>query len=212
MNGLTNLMRREAARVDSRKAVPCYGIVTSYDPNTYSAKVRLQPSDQETGFLPIHSPWSGNGWGMFAPPSPGDVVEVNFQEDGKNAGMIGLRQYGNQFRPLAVPSGEFWLVDARGNSFKFTGGKVTVNGSTEIDATAPTLNITSSAAVNVTTPAMTLTGNLVVNGNINATGNIIDNDGTNANNMANFRKEYDEHKHHDSLSGTTSVPLAPDIL
>ena len=211
MHGLTNMMRREAERAMDRKAVPCYGVVTSYDPDTYSAKVQLQPSNQETGFLPIHSPWSGNGWGMFAPPSPGDLVEVNFQEDGKNAGMIGLRQFGNQLRPLPVPSGEFWLVDSLGNSFKFTGGKLTLNGHTEIDVTAPTINVVSTVAVNVTTPTMTLSGNLIVDGNINATGNIIDNDGTNANNMASFRELYDAHKHN-APDGITSVPLAPDLL
>ncbi len=194
MNGMTNIMRREAMRTMSQTANVRIGTVTGYDPNNYAAKVLIQPEGYETGFLPITTPWSGNGWGMFCPPSSGDVVDVHFQEGGKLAGFIALRHYGDVLRPLGVPSGEFWLVDKLGNSFKFSGGKVLVNGATEIDVTAPALNITCSTAVNVTAPNMNLTGNLNVTGNITATGDIGDlSDGSGT--MANLRAAYDAHKH-----------------
>ena len=200
------MMRREAERVVGQKATVRMATVTSYTP--YMAKVLIQPEGVETGFLPIATPWVGNGWGMFCPPSPGDVVDVHFQEGSKGAPYISLRFFGDLARPLAVPSGEFWLVDKLGNSFKFSGGKVLVNGHTEIDVTTPTLNITAGIAVNVTAPNMNLTGNLNVTGNIIATGDISDlssGSGT----MAHIRSVYDSHTHNDPQGGTSGAPNQP---
>lgn len=152
---LTNIMRRESQRVASQKSLPRFGIVTSYDPSRYAAKVRIQPEDYETGFLPVATPWVGNDWGLFAPPTAGDVVEVHFQEGGKEAAYIALRFFGNVAQPLSVPSGEFWLVHRSGSLVKLTNdGKLTLNGNVEIDATAPTVNITATATVNITAPAV----------------------------------------------------------
>ena len=119
--------------------------------------MRIQPEDVETGWLPIATPWSGNGWGMFCPPSPGDEVDVHFQEGGKNAAYISLRFWGDNALPLAVPSGEWWLVHASGAFLKITNdGKVSINGQVEVDVTGPTVNITATAMVNVTAPAINL--------------------------------------------------------
>lgn len=194
MQNLLNAARREAERVMSRLAPPKTGIVSGYDPDSYAAKVRLQPEDAETGWLPIRTPWAGDNWGMFCPPDVGDEVEVQFQEGGKKAPYVALRAFGDQFRPLSVPAGEFWLVDKLGNSFKFSGGKVLVNGFTEIDVTTPTLNITAQTAVNITTPTATLNGDLVVNGDILATGDITDQNGTHGT-VGALRSTYNTHTH-----------------
>ncbi len=85
MQDLMNIMRRESARDRSQQALVRMAVVTSFDPDAYAAKVQIQPEGVETGFLPVASPWVGNGWGMFCPPSPGDVVDVHFQEGGKLA-------------------------------------------------------------------------------------------------------------------------------
>ena len=100
------------------------GVVSGYDPANYAAKVRIQPEDVETGWLPVATPWSGPGWGMFCPPSLDDVVDVHFQEGGKEAGFVCLRHFGDRFRPLPVPSGEFWLVHKSGSNFKFHDGGI----------------------------------------------------------------------------------------
>jgi phage baseplate assembly protein V len=212
MERMTNLQRREAQRVLSQVGLVRMAVVTSYDPSNYAAKVRIQPEDTETGFLPITTPWVGNGWGMFSPPTAGDVVDVHFQEGGKQAGFIALRHFGDQFRPLKVPSGEFWLVDKLGNSFKFSGGKVLVNGTTEIDVTAPTLNIVCSAAVNVTTPTMTLNGNLMVNGTVTATGDILDRSASGGYTMASFRATYDTHTHGGVQGGSGHTDVPDEVL
>ena len=210
--GLLNMMRREAERVAGQKATVRMATVTSYTP--YMAKVLIQPEGIETGFLPIATAWVGNGWGMFCPPSPGDVVDVHFQEGSKGAPYISLRFFGDIARPLAVPSGEFWLVDKLGNSFKFSGGKVLVNGHTEIDVTAPTLNITTTTAnvtatnsVNVTAPTTNVNGNLNVTGNITASGDITDQGGVGGT-VAHIRSVYDSHTH-PTPSGTSGAPNQP---
>ena len=197
MNGMLNLIRREVERVMSLFAKPQAGIVTSYDPGTYSAKVMLQPEGTETGFIPIRSIWSGNGWGVFSPPSIGDEVEIQHQEGGKNAPYIALRAFGDKFRPLPAPSGEFWLVHKTGSCIKLHN-----DGGVEID---------SPVKLNINSPLTTITGNVIVNGQIQATEDIIDYYTTNGSTMANFRREYNEHRHN-APDGETSPPLAPDIL
>ncbi len=74
MNNLINSIRLVSQTAGQGLARTRIGTVTSYDPNTYSAKVLLQPEGVEIGWLPITSAWSGNGWGLFSPPTSGDTV------------------------------------------------------------------------------------------------------------------------------------------
>src|SRR5580658_4011091 len=117
--GILNIIRREVERVISLQGVTRIGIVDTYDPNLYCAKVLIQPENVLTGFLPISTEWVGNGWGLVCPPSSGDVVDVHFQENGKNAGYISKRFYSGVTQPpmaggAGAPSGEFWLVHQSG--------------------------------------------------------------------------------------------------
>ena len=197
MHRILNAMRGEAQRAGATKSLPRRGVVSAYDPAHYAAKVIIQPEGFETGFLPVGSPWVGNGWGMFCPPSPGDEVDVHFQEGGKNAAYVSLRFFGNQAQPLAAPSGEFWLVHSSGSFFKLTNdGEVTFS-----DASGATLVFLSDGTV-------ALTANLIVNGSIQATGDITDNINTNSNSLAQFRTIYDEHTHGGVTggAGNTAVP------
>ena len=190
MQDMLNIARREAQRVMARLAMPKTGIVTGYDPDNHCAKVQLQPENVETGWLPIRTPWAGNGWGMFCPPAPGDEVEVGFQEGGKQAGYIRLRAFGNRFRPLPVPSREFWLVHGSGSFLKFLNdGTVGLHAATAITSSAPIWNHT---------------GDVHVDGEILATGDITDLDGTRGT-VGHIREVYDIHTH--PVSGpTTNVP------
>jgi phage baseplate assembly protein gpV len=209
MQRIQNIMRREAARQGSQQALPKRGIITNYDPNTYSAKVLIQPEGYETGFIPIGAEWVGNGWGMFAGPSSGDEVEINYQEGGKNAPYIGKRFYGNLARPLGVPSGEFWLVHKSGTALKFTNDEnasLNVAGNLNITV-AGQVNLTASGKVVASASEFDLTGNLIVTGTITATGDIFDNnqgDGS----MNHIRTVYDSHTHSgvQSGGGTTAGP------
>lgn len=151
MQPLINSMRAHAVQALDGKVATRLGVVESYDPNTYSVKVTLQPDGTGTGWIPVGSPWVGNGWGLFSPPSPGDQVEIGYQEDDRGAPIARLRLFDVTNMPLPCPSGEFWLVHKTGAFFKLTNdGKALINGQVEIDATAPTINITATSNVSVT--------------------------------------------------------------
>lgn len=118
---MANAMRLQAQRSAASLVVSRVGLVASYDPNNYCAKVTLD--DQTTGWLPVASVWVGSGWGMFCPPSINDQVTVTFTEGDLNNGVVQARHFNNEDRPLSVPSGELWLVHARGAFFKLTNDK-----------------------------------------------------------------------------------------
>lgn len=198
MEAQQNIMRREAERAMSRLANTRIGIVSSYDPGAYAAKVRIQPEDVETGWLPIAAEQSGNGWGEYNAPSIGDVVEVQFQEGGKEAGFVGRRFYGDRFRPLPVPSGESWRVHRSGSLLKFKN-----DGTVELRA---------ATAINSSAPVWNHAGPIIVDGYIKATGDIWDNYLTQSYTMAGFRIVYDTHLHYGvqagpDLSGLTNKPI-----
>ncbi len=135
MQAILNAMRQQAKLTNDRVATVRHGIISSYDHVNYCAKVILQPDGTETGWLPIKSIWSGNGWGLFAPVTPGDVVEVGFQEGSKEVGSIGERFFNDGIRPLDVQSGEFWLIHKNGSFLKLTNdGKLLLNTTVELDA------------------------------------------------------------------------------
>jgi len=187
MEELWNLLRLEMARSLAGRAGPRICIVSNYDPQNYAAKVRIQPEDVLTGWLPVLSSWIGNGWGLFAPPTPGDQVLVIFQEDDQEVGLILPRLFSNKQRPLAVNSGEFWLVHQSGSFLKLTNAgqnnnpppKVLINGAVEIDMTATTINISVIQQGNSQlTPTINLTAtggpiNITADGAVTVKGSTI---------------------------------------
>ena len=127
------------AAADAHRQHPRIGIISSYDPVRYCAKARIQPDNTETGWLPVLTVWGGNGWGLAAGPTPGDVVSVQFQEGGREAGIVVGRFYSNVTRAPQIsgggpPSGEFWLVHQSGSRIRLlNSGKIEVHGTVEID-------------------------------------------------------------------------------
>lgn len=138
MKEMQNQMRREALRAIEQEARPRAGIVDGYDPDHYAVKVRIQPEDILTGWLPLTSPWVGNQWGMYSPPSLGDIVDVHFQQNGPNAAYVVQKFFSTTVQPLPVPSGEFWLVHKSGSLFKLhNDGSVEVSANTNMTLSAP---------------------------------------------------------------------------
>lgn len=140
-----NVVRSEIAHWLEQLGRPVMGIVSSYDPVHYAAKVKLDPEfpdpDQpgnvtESGWLPIMTHWSGNGWGCYSPPSIGDQVPVIFLENHGGSGFIIGRCFDWPAHvPAAVNSGEYWLVHKTGSYIKLTNdGKIVQNSTVEIDA------------------------------------------------------------------------------
>ncbi len=189
MHGLTNIMRREAQRAMSQVAQKRMGIVTGYDPDHYAVKVRIQPEDVSTGWIPLAAQAVGNGWGIYAPPSMGDVIEVDFLEGDKESGIAGARFFSASVKPLSVPSGEFWLVNASGACLKFhNDGAVQLNAATALNVVAPVVNVTGSLFV---------------------TGDITDNSTTTNETIATMRSRYNSHVHGgvQTGGGTTATTI-----
>ena len=143
---LQNAMRLQAMRVQATQADTRVGIVSSYDPSIFAVRVQVQPENMLTGWLPLASPWIGNGWGMFAAPSVGDMVAVHFFGSDLEAGFVEGRLYNDVDRPVAVPGGELWIQHASGQFVKLLasgalalsdghGATVTLNGNGTISST-----------------------------------------------------------------------------
>ena len=107
MGAMQNAMRLQAQRAMAEQADARVGLITSYEPSNFSVRVQLQPEGFLTGWLPLCSPWIGNGWGMFAAPSVGDMVAVHFFGADLEAGFVEGRLFNDIDRPLPAPSGEF---------------------------------------------------------------------------------------------------------
>lgn len=175
MRDMLNAMRAQAMQAMGERATTRLGTVQSYDPNNYAVRVAIQPDGALTGWIPVLSPWAGNGWGMFCPPTAGDLVEVQFQEADHDAAMCCLRLFNDGARPVLVQSGEFWLMHKSGAFFKllnsgaatFSDGKgatVTLNGDGTITSAATQWNHAGPQHI---------TGNVVITGSQQVTGAIV---------------------------------------
>ena len=78
----------------------------------------LQPEGVLSGWLPILSPWTGNGWGICCPPTPGDQVLVLAQEGDAEHGIIIGRTFSNAQTSPITPVGELWVVHRSGSFIK----------------------------------------------------------------------------------------------
>ena len=180
MGGMLNAMRLQAHRAMSEQANTRVGLITSYDPSNFSVRVNLQPEGFLTGWLPLCSPWIGNGWGMFAAPSVGDMVAVHFFGGDLEAGFVEGRLFNDIDRPLPVPASEFWLAHKSGSFLKFTNdGNVSVHSNADLVATVGgnmtatiTGNLTATAAAATINAPTTINGNTTITGNLSATGTI----------------------------------------
>lgn len=116
---LTASMRNEAQRVLDEVADSRIGLVTSYDPESYAIKVKIQPDGVETGWMAVASIAVGNGWGLYFPPEIGDQAVITFQEGDINSGICHGFLYNDEDKPLKVGSGEWWLVHKSKTHIKF---------------------------------------------------------------------------------------------
>lgn len=207
MREMLNAMRLQAIQAMGERATTRLGTVKSYDSGNYAVRVAIQPEGNLTGWIPLLSPWVGNGWGMFCPPSVGDLVEMQFQEADHDAALSCMRLFNDQTRPLAVPSGEFWLQHKSGAFVKLTNdGKLLVNSQLEIDATAPTINITATGNVNINaaTAAVTATASASVTApsiTLGAAAQTLKSFITDA-----FIALFNSHTHNDPQGGVSGVP------
>lgn len=188
-----NAMRREASAAGQESAGTRLGTISGYDHSNYLAKVMLQPDGVETGFLPIASIGIGNGWGIQVAPSIGDLVVVEFQDGGIDAGIITGRLFNNDSRPNDVPIGEVWLVHQGGQFIKMlTDGSISSSG---------TWN--HAGSMNVTGPVTATQDIKSSGGNLVAALDVKDQNG--AKSMAAMRTTFNDHGHTDPQGGSVGA-------
>ena len=161
---LTNAMRLQALRARSARFETRLGTVQNYDPTNYCVKVELLPDQILTGNIPLAALWVGNHWGLYCPPSLGDLVAVTFFDGSLDTGYAELRFFNNVDRPLSVQSGEFWLVHAKGQFVKLTNdGKLTLS-----DGQGATITFNGDGTLTSSASAWTHTGPITVDGEVTA--------------------------------------------
>lgn len=158
---IANQIRAQALLAAGVFARPRLGLVTSYDPDIYAVKVLIQPEGTETGWLPIVTQMTGQGWGIYAAPSHDDQAFVLFQEDDLDCGVCLGFVPSDVDRPPSVPPGEVHVIHKGGALLKFlndgtvhieAAAGIKTKGSWEHDGTLhATHDITCDATVTATT-------------------------------------------------------------
>ncbi len=143
-------------------------------------------------------------YGFASNPPPGtDAVLLFVGGDRSNGVVIAT---GNQtFRLKGLASGDAALYDSRGQSVWLTPGGIVVNGAglPMVINNTPSLTVNASTSVTLNTPTTHCTGNLNVDGNVVAQGDIFDHGNKS---MAGMRTVYNGHTHTDPQGGSVSTP------
>ncbi|WP_182056493.1 phage baseplate assembly protein V [Pantoea sp. ME81] len=191
MRALLNAMAANAQQTTAGDSGTRQGVISAYDPTNYAVKVQLQPTGEETGWIPLSSPWVGSGWGLAAGPMIGAVVEVEFDSGLMGAGMAAGQFFNDVDRSPGPPSGEFWLIHKSGSLLKFlNSGEVLLSSDTKITYDAPAHHFTG--------------GDVTMDGNLTVVQQISDNNGLYGN-IQQIRVTYNLHTHPENGS-TTSKP------
>lgn len=121
LDQIRQLVRQEVERVSAAQKHPRNAVITSVDPDTYSAKVRYEPHDPDdpdnggSGWIPVQAIATGAGFGIYSVPNVGDPVEVAFQEGDHMTGRIQQRHASEQHQPPpGMKAGEHWMVHGTG--------------------------------------------------------------------------------------------------
>lgn len=188
MNHLMNMMAMRSSMAQSAFTGTRQGVITAYDPVEYAIKVTLQPTGEETGWIPLGTPWAGDGWGFAAGPMIGAEVEINFDSGTVGVGMAGSQFYNNEDRCPGPPSGEFWLVHKSGSLLKFlNSGEILVGAETKITYSAPEHHFTG--------------GDVTIDENLIVIKDIFDKNGA-FGSVNNIRTVYNGHTHHENGEGS----------
>lgn len=201
MNHMLNIMAIRSSMAQSAFSGTRQGVISAYDPKEYAIKVELQPTGEETGWIPLETPWAGNGFGFAAGPIIGAEVKVDFDSGSVGVGMGGGQFYNNEDRCPGPPSGELWIVHQSGSMLKFlNSGKIVIQDSA---GTAINLNGDGTRTDNAS-GGVTIVANIQNNGNFQSSGSIKDQNGAHGS-LNDLRIKYNGHKHSGVQSGSSST-------
>jgi phage baseplate assembly protein gpV len=142
MDRLLNALAVRSGSMDAQAGQPRWGVVQSFNPANYTAKVTLQPEGVLTGWLPIVTPTFGAGWGVVSPLQPGQQVLVVPDTGDHDNGVILGGTWNTSSTVPKIPaapggattnlqSGEWAFVSPAGSFIRFC-----ADGSVLINATA----------------------------------------------------------------------------
>lgn len=198
MRALLNIMAATARQSSAGESGTRQGIITAYDPDSYAVKVQLQPTGEETGWIPLSSPWVGNRWGMAAGPMIGAVAEVEFDSGLTGVGMAAGQFYNDEDRCPGPPSGEFWLVHQSGSHLKFlNSGEVLLCAKEKLTYDAPLHHFTG--------------GDVLVDKNLTVVKDIYDKNGLYGT-VHRIRTVYNGHTHLEKGQGNNTQPPDQQLL
>ncbi len=134
MDRLLNSLKGHSGAQDATTGQPRFGKVTSVDPVQGTARVQLQPEGVTTGWLPVLSPWVGDGWGLSCPPSPGDQVLILPQEGDAENGVVIGRSWSQTAATPQTAVGELWLTHRSGSYVRLLNdGTIGIRGDVHVD-------------------------------------------------------------------------------
>jgi len=193
MRALLNIVAATARQSLAGESGTRQGIITAYDPISYTVKVQLQPTGEETGWIPLSSPWVGNGWGMAAGPMIGAVAQIEFDSGLTGVGMAAGQFYNDTDRCPGPPSGECWLVHQSGSLLKFmNSGEVLLIAKEKLSYDAPLHHFTG--------------GDVLIDANLNVVKDISDKKGIYGT-LHRLRTTYNGHRHIENGQGSfTQLP------
>lgn len=192
MRALLNVIAATALQSGIGGGLTRQGIITAYDPNSYTVKVELQPTGEETGWIPISSPWVGNGWGFAAGPMVGAVAQIDFDSGVMGTGMAAGQFYNDEDRCPGPPSGEFWLLHKSGSLLKFlNNGEVLLSAAKKITYDAPSHHFSG--------------GDVLIDASLKVKKDILDNDGRYGS-LQRIRTVYNGHIHLETGQGSHTAP------
>ena len=131
---LSNAIKNQFSGMNRSNGEAKFATISSVNFETGNVRVIVQPDGVLSGWLPVLSPWVGNGWGMACPPSTGDQVLLIAHEGDVEQGVVVGRAFSQKQPPPPVPEGELWLVHKSGSSFKLCAdGTIRIKGDLKVD-------------------------------------------------------------------------------
>ncbi len=207
------------ASMDAQIGQTRAGVVQSYDPNSGTAKVLLQPEGVLTSWLPVLSQSVGAGWGIHTPLAGGEQVYVAMHEGDSDSGVIVGRSWSDEMQPPQNPfgggnpaAGSILLTDAGGSSVLLdAGGNIKARNKAGAMATIGSngrIVLTDASGTSIT---LSNNGTVNVNGVLAVSGDIIDLNNAHGS-LQSLRAAYDAHQHPDvqsgsDMTGTTNEPV-----
>lgn len=161
MIDLTNLVRRECARLLARWARPRHLLVTSYDPTTNSIKGMSQPENNPTGWIPILTHGASvSGISVQVGPSIGDLAIVEHAEGDPEVGHVSGFVHNNVDQAPGAPSGTAIIKhNPSGVTLTISASGVVINAASQpIVIEGQTITVTAATSIIFSGPNISMTG------------------------------------------------------